>query len=75
MKQQTAVEWFFENLNSHKIPMTANELFEQAKEMEKSQIMQAYNHGWDDRQFNIKESFFKNADEDYYNKIYNNEND
>ena len=38
MKQQTAVEWFFENLNSHKIQLTANELFEQAKQVEKGQM-------------------------------------
>jgi hypothetical protein len=38
MKKKTAVEWFFENLNSHKIQLTANELFEQAKQVEKGQM-------------------------------------
>jgi hypothetical protein len=40
--KQTAVEWFFENLNSHKIEANANELFKQALEMEKQQIIEAH---------------------------------
>ena len=43
---QTAVEWFFENLNSHKIEANANELFEQAKEMEKEQRKQDVINAW-----------------------------
>jgi len=77
MKQQTAVLWLESQLIEMGVPLLRDEksLIQQAKIMEKSQIMQAYNHGWDDRQFNIKESFSMNADEDYYNKIYNNAND
>ena len=44
--KQTTVEWFFENLNSHKIEANANELFEQAKEMEAKQRQEDTNHGY-----------------------------
>ena len=70
MAQQTAVEWFFENLNSHKIQLTANELFEQAKQKEKEQIKEAYNYGWDDRHHDVKKSWLEDADENYYNETY-----
>jgi hypothetical protein len=61
--KQTAVEWFFENLNSHKIEANANELFEQAKEMEKQQIVDAYN-------FSEIPHLFKWDAEQYYNETY-----
>jgi hypothetical protein len=70
MAQQTAIEWFFENLNSHKIQLTANELFEQAKQKEKEQIKEAYNHGWDDREYEVEDSWKKDADEKYFNETY-----
>jgi hypothetical protein len=72
MKKQTAVEWFFENLNSHKIQLTANELFEQAKQMEKEQIMEAWREGLYhhyDGEFLPKRKY--KDYEDYYNKVYN----
>jgi hypothetical protein len=65
-KKQTAVEWFFENLNSHKIQLTANELFEQAKQKEKEQIIKAHmagfdsGYGWRD----------KETGNEYYEKTY-----
>ena len=43
--KQTAVEWLVENmqrLNQHESPEEWNKLFEQAKEMEKEQIIEAY---------------------------------
>jgi len=64
MKQQTAVEWFFENLNSHKIQLTANELFEQAKQMEKEQIKDAFDEG-ENREF-----YKRPQAEQYYNETY-----
>jgi hypothetical protein len=42
MKQQTSVEWLFETMA--KIPMTDwYEVLQKAKEMEKKQIIDAYN--------------------------------
>ena len=64
-KQQTAVEWFIEQLEEkgdlRETPSIRNiqlnidtsdymELKQQAKEMEKEQIIQAYSHGWHDGQ-------------------------
>jgi len=49
--KQTAVEWLQEQLNkifiSNEIQQT-NHLFEQAIEMEKQQIVEAYEKGYDD---------------------------
>jgi hypothetical protein len=59
----TAVEWFFENLNSHKIEANANELFKQALEMEKQQIIDAYIEGYSSN-LNAGDS------EKYYNETY-----
>jgi hypothetical protein len=43
---QTAVEWLFEQIPLEwTIKGSAKKIFEQAKAMEKEQIMQAYNNG------------------------------
>ena len=45
MKQQTSVEWLFETMA--KIPMTDwYEVLQKAKEMEKKQIIDAYNEAY-----------------------------
>ena len=48
-KKQTAVEWFNEEINKLNVGTDARvfiaKLFEQAKEMEKEQIMDAFNNG------------------------------
>ena len=36
-KKQTAVEWFFDNLNNHEVQAEHFEIYQQAKEMEKEQ--------------------------------------
>jgi hypothetical protein len=62
MKQETAIEWLvrvlelesFENINLYSM-----KAIEQAKEMEKEQIIDAVNNGW--RQYDGKT---------YYNKTY-----
>ena len=64
MKQQTAVEWLLENI--HIIPkfkLSVQDTIDKAKQMEKEQIIEAYCDGDN----NI-------GAEEYYNKIYNNEN-
>ena len=65
MKQQTAVEWFFDNLKNHEIQAEHFQLYEQAKAMEKEQIIKAY-YGQ-----SFSESI-SNA-EQYYNETYNND--
>ena len=48
-KQQTAVEWLYnELLNSEPNILEWNKLLEQAKEIEKEQIIEGYAHGHDD---------------------------
>jgi hypothetical protein len=70
MKNQTAVEWLFEqvvNLDWKNIQGENKlEIFNQAKELEKQQIIEAYsNNGWND------EDTRSNA-EQYYNETYEN---
>ena len=75
MAQQTAVEWLENQLEVSmgvyfptKLYKPAYELFEQAKAMEKEQIILAHNHG---EYF----SQFRNLDDEngkqYYNETYN----
>jgi|694.fasta_scaffold146331_2 hypothetical protein len=76
MKQVTAVEWLVEQLSSSKYIYNLMEeiecqstivqpnIFEQAKAMEKKQLIDAYsNNGWND------EDLKANA-EQYYNETY-----
>jgi len=63
-KQQTAVEWLQDNIMSN---MTFTEIFdliEQAKEMEKEQIIEAWEDGQD--------SFSSRTAEKYYNETFKN---
>ena len=64
--KHTAVEWFAEKIGHNSLMglIEYNELFEQAKEMEKEQIENAFNYG----QFDLG----MEADE-YYNEIYKSE--
>ena len=66
--KQTAVEWLqaeIDNKDIGEIPMWAYEFIEQAKEMERQQIIDAYsNNGWNDQDQKA------NA-EQYYNETYN----
>jgi len=79
MKQQTAVEWLWEQLDNT-IPyqniqtsQIFNGLLDQAKAMEKQQIIDAYNSGWK-RANDTKDSAISTAEdhgEYYYNKLFN----
>jgi hypothetical protein len=68
MSKQTAVEWLIEKMHKNiewiPIPMQ-----EQAKEMEKEQIMQAYNDG----KFAIINIEKNKSLEQYYNETYKKE--
>jgi hypothetical protein len=62
-KKQTAVDWLIENLH------TAKNAFDQAKAMEKEQIMQSYNDG----KAAAVNVFNNKSLEQYYNETYGNE--
>ncbi len=82
MKQQTALEWLIEKINSHDshdaVILSAKYFNESklmnylqvAKQKEKEQIKEAYNHGWDDREYEVEDSWKKDADEKYFNETY-----
>ena len=69
MKKQTAVEWFVDQLSSYTTTdgniishhQNITHLFEQAKEMEKEQIIDAYNKGYKQGKY---DPYFDFADED-----------
>jgi hypothetical protein len=68
MKQepkQTAVEWLYETLWKQTDFSLPNNILEQAKEMEKQQIMDAWDNGCED------DGIIDNA-EQYYNETFKN---
>jgi hypothetical protein len=70
MKQQTAVEWLVEKITkNHDKDFSSfyKAEIEQAKEMEKEQIMNAFDCG--------DEMFGTMQGDEYYNETYNNGND
>ena len=77
---KTAVEWLVNNLKqNHGIDLTLYSEFEQAKEMEKEQIMDAYEQGYRDGETNsntmnygIDISKFADA-KIYYNETFKSE--
>jgi hypothetical protein len=70
MKQQTAIQELIENLD-HELKsrgMIVN--WDMYLGKEKEQIKEAYNHGWDDREYEVEDSWKKDADEKYFNETY-----
>jgi len=73
MAQQTAVEWLIEQVNSEQYQIAFGQtyicidLIEQAKQMEKEQIMKAYNAYYSQEAF-IDGEYLKG--EQYYNETY-----
>jgi len=68
MSKQTAVEWLIENmkkLNQHESLEEWNNLFEQAKAMEREQIIKAFCEGYDHDGDN-----YDGAEISYYNRTY-----
>jgi hypothetical protein len=69
MAQQTAVEWLVEEINKHKAwadPSQLEPLIEQAKQMEKQQLIETWKHG------NLPTFLGRVLTaEQYYNKTYN----
>ena len=66
----TAVEWLIDELTDNGIEYLdlAYEIFEQAKEMEKQQIIEAYRDGRTDQQ--TKDGFYNRNSETYYNETF-----
>ena len=68
--KHTAVDWLYNNLKSHfehdgDLLECVQMSMQQAKEMEKKQIMDAYDEGWSDG-FNDKD-----LNAEYYNETFN----
>jgi len=75
--KQTAVDWLFLNLKSHfehdgDLLEAVEISYQQAKEMEKEQILDSYDigfaDGWDDVKYDDESAYLDS--EDYYNKTY-----
>ena len=63
--KQTAIEWLFEKLwNADKDKFTWYAILKQAKEMEKQQIVDAWNNGFEENRPYVDHS------EDYYNETF-----
>jgi hypothetical protein len=75
MAQQTAVEWLLQqikNKNGKEFTSYYSEFIEQAKAMEKEQIMNAYSDGVFDG--TLTDEFYEDtkvSGEQYYNETYN----
>ncbi len=67
--EQTAVEWLYNIMYIHKGIITISE-YEQANEMEKQQIIDAFNKGFVTDQWDKSK---ENKSEQYYNKTFKSE--
>lgn len=72
MKNQTAVDWLKEQLKENMLTPAKelDKLIEQAKQMEKQQIIEAVNVGFDEGA-KFPEDIKLNNAEQYYNQTYN----
>jgi hypothetical protein len=71
--KQTAVEWFVEQFNSEEfIYRDRTNIIQQAKEMEKQQIIEAYSNGYRNGGDNYGYGN-RISPEQYYNKTFKNE--
>jgi hypothetical protein len=69
--KKTAIEWLEEHLKGqYGIYIENLHVTDKARAMEKEQIKEAYNYGWDDRHHDVKKSWLEDADEKYYNETY-----
>ena len=68
MAQQTAVEWLKNEWQKKDRYISIRELFEQAKAMEKEQIIKTYNNAISKMDYFIQPE----SAEQYYNETYNN---
>lgn len=72
--KQTAVEWLVESLSIHftfEQQMQFEGLFQQAKEMEEQQIIDAWLSAWKDSMLNpLKDKYYQPEAEQYYNETF-----
>jgi hypothetical protein len=71
MAQMTSVEWLIEEINNQKCwadPTRLEIIIQQAKEMEKQQIVNAVNLPREKRWYNAL--LYNNSGEQYYNETY-----
>jgi hypothetical protein len=73
MNEQTAVEWLFEQLYLSQGYGNTIEMLEQAKEMEKEQIINTYRDGRSDQQSEKPSRFYNRMAEQYYNETFKSE--
>ncbi len=67
---KTAVEWLFDKLITEKHTISEwDNIVEQAKEMEKNQIIDAWGNGWSNGHIEINQ--YEDIAEQYYNEIFN----
>lgn len=62
-KQHTAVQWLYNKLQSECLIDMADDIFEQAKQMEREQIIDAFDEG-------NPNGFIDKTGEDYYTQTY-----
>ena len=74
MKQTTAVEWLVEKITNRQngvfdgLPyLSVHEIYNQAKEMEKQQILETWHNGYENQSPMIDED---NCGEQYYNQTF-----
>jgi hypothetical protein len=77
---QGAVEWLIEQVGTilHEGEIFINgtdftEEVKQALQIQEHMVRHAYNHGWDDRHHDVKESWMMDADEKFYKQTYGTE--
>jgi hypothetical protein len=70
--KQTAVEWLVEQLEQHhtSIDIKNTVVFQQAKAMEKEQIMDAYREGRTDQQTRVQK-YYNRSSAIYYTSTFN----
>ena len=67
MAQQTAIEWLEKELKDRYPLMNSEPFFEQAKQMEKEQIIKTWHNGYNNQSPMIDE---ENCGQQYYNETY-----
>jgi hypothetical protein len=67
-KKQSSIEWFYQRILAKDI----KEVFEQAKQMEKEQILEAYRQGRTDQQ-SSSDSFYNRNAKSYFNETFGGE--
>jgi hypothetical protein len=67
-RKMTAVEWLIEQIYRNPIAIYKDEIFNQAKQMEKEQIEDAFDAGWDSGQKGCEPPKYEYYDKTYKNK-------